>query len=72
MFKSLGQVPFGVWCGAFIIVAAAWMKDGWGFVLGILIIGFTSFTYHYARSRPEEPSGEPEDDDWGIEQGPRP
>ncbi|RZL66021.1 MAG: hypothetical protein EOP29_29185 [Rhodococcus sp. (in: high G+C Gram-positive bacteria)] len=70
MFKSLGDVPFGVWCGAFVIVAAAWMQDGWGFVLGILIIGFTTFTHQYAKNRPQEPTGEPTDDGWGEGSGP--
>lgn len=69
VLKSLGQVPFGVWCGAVIIVAAAWMQDGWGFVLGILIIGFTTFTSIYAQNRPQEPTGDPEDDGWGATPG---
>lgn len=70
MLKSLGQVPFGVWCGAAVIVAAAWMQDGWGFVLGILIIGFTAFTSMYAQHRAQEPTDNPEDDGWGTNAGP--
>lgn len=65
MFKSLGDVPFGVWCGAVVIIAAAWMQDGWGFVLGILIIAFTTFTHQYAKNHPQESTVEPEDDGWG-------
>lgn len=66
MFKSLGEVPFGVWCGAAVIIAAAWMQDGWGFLLGVLIIGFTAFTSIYAKNRPQESGLEPEDDGWGT------
>lgn len=72
MLKSFGEVPFGVWCGAAIIIAAAWMKDGWGFVLGILIIGFTTFTTSYAKKRAEQEAraANPEDDGWGAEAQP--
>ncbi|MCX6396219.1 MAG: hypothetical protein NTV23_07015 [Propionibacteriales bacterium] len=74
MFTSLGQVPFGVWCGAAVIVAAAWMQDGWGFVLGILIIGFTTFTHLYAQNRPDEGEqvDDGEDDGWGAAEDPQP
>lgn len=50
------------------------MGDGWGFVLGILIIGFTSFTAAYAKNRVDETAvaAEPEDDGWGTEKGQQP
>ena len=71
MRKSFSEVPAGVWAGAVVILLAAWVKDGWGLILGLIIIGATAATTSY-RQRQEEAeaaaaaaASEPEDDGWG-------
>ncbi|MET3961728.1 hypothetical protein ABIE44_001662 [Marmoricola sp. OAE513] len=66
MFKSFSTVPIGVWAGAVVVLLAAWLKDGWGFILGALIIGFTMFTTAYAEKQRQAEAAEPEDDGWGV------
>jgi hypothetical protein len=56
--KFFASVPMGVWIGSVIILAAAWTKDGWGILVGVVLAVVTMIT----TSREPEPSGEPTDD----------
>lgn len=69
MFKGLGQIPTGVWAGIVVVLAAAWIQDVWGFILGAIIIIATLVTTAYKPEEVDEET-EPEDDGWGRADGP--
>lgn len=57
----MSSIPIGVWFGIAILLLAAWAKDWFGIVVGVVLIAATSATMK-RRQPPADPEAEPYDD----------
>ncbi|MFL6159764.1 MAG: hypothetical protein ACJ72D_27060 [Marmoricola sp.] len=66
MRKSFAAVPVGVWAGFVVILLGAWAQDGWGILLGAIIVVVTMITTSREPEAKIDPSAE-NDPDAGSE-----